>query len=210
MSRTARLVAAAAALLVALASPAAAHVTVQPPEVQAGSYAKLTFRVPNERDDAATTRLEVQLPTGIDGARLKPVPGWTGSVEGSTITWTGGRIEPGQFLEFDISVGPLPESAGALEFPAVQTYEDGEEVAWIESVTEGEEEPERPAPTLTLTTGDDEAPADADAEVEDAEPIASSAEDDGVDGAVVGAYVVGGLAVLLALAALVGGRRRNA
>lgn len=205
MSRPIRLLAAAAALLVALASPAAAHVTVQPPEVAAGGYAKLTFRVPNERDDAATTKLEVELPAGIDGARLKPVPGWTGTLDGTTITWTGGRIEPGQFQEFDISVGPLPEGAGTLEFPAVQTYEGGEEVAWIESATEGGEEPERPAPVLTLTVADE-------ADVEDAAPIASTDEDDdgGLDGATVGAYVLAGVAALLGLAALVGSRRRTA
>ena len=40
------------------------------------------------------------------------------------MTWEGGRIEPGQFEEFQVQVGPLPDAAGStLAFPAVQTYD---------------------------------------------------------------------------------------
>ena len=46
------------------AGPASAHVTVNPREAMQGGYAKLAFRVPNERDDASTVKVEVHLPTG--------------------------------------------------------------------------------------------------------------------------------------------------
>lgn len=161
----------AAGLLVALAAPAAAHVTVQPPEAEVGGYTKLTFRVPNESDSAGTVELEVSFPedTPFGSARVKPRAGWTAEVEKEklpepveighsevteavrSITWTaddGVRIGPGEFDEFEVAVGPLPDT-DRLEFPAVQTYEDGEVVAWDQS-TEGEAEPERPAPTLLL------------------------------------------------------------
>ena len=46
----------------ALAAPASAHVTVNPREATKGSFAKLTFRVPNERPDSGTTKLEVSFP----------------------------------------------------------------------------------------------------------------------------------------------------
>ena len=44
-------------LLLMAAAPASAHVTVNP-AAEPGSYAKLTFRVPNERPDSATVKLD--------------------------------------------------------------------------------------------------------------------------------------------------------
>ena len=49
----------------------------------------------------------------------------------STITWSGGELKPGEFTEFDISVGPLPDDADSLTFKALQTYSDGDVVRWI-------------------------------------------------------------------------------
>jgi uncharacterized protein len=175
-----------AALVVGLlvATPAAAHVTVNPSEAAKGSFAKLTFRVPTERDDASTTKVEIAFPASpkISSVSVKPKPGWTYTVDEAgdavaKVTWSGGTIKPGEFDEFDVSMGPLPDDADQIEFKALQTYDDGEVVRWIESTPEGGEEPEHPAPVLTLTaaTGDehggsgsgDEAAAVADDEHED-------------------------------------------
>lgn len=162
----------AAGALVAAAGPAAAHVTVQPPEAAAGSYAKLTFRVPNESDDAGTVRLEVSFPEEpvFGSVRVKPRPGWSVEIDKEelpepvevghgvvteavrSITWTateGVRIGPDEFDEFEVSVGPVPD-VDRLAFPAVQTYDDGEEVIWDETVAPGEPDPDRPAPMLTI------------------------------------------------------------
>src|SRR3712207_2573918 len=137
--------------VVLLASPAAAHVSVSAPGAEPGGFATITFNVPNERDDASTTSVQVTMPEDAPMAfvSVEPVPGWTVDVqreqldeplesEGesiteavSTITWSGGSIGAGQFQRFTISGGPLPEDAEALEFPAVQTYSDGEEVRWM-------------------------------------------------------------------------------
>lgn len=168
--------------LVLLAGPAFAHVTVNPSQAQQGGYTKLTFRVPTESDTLSTTKVEVALPTDqpFASVSVKPHPGWTYSVQKtklaqpitsddgdvteavSTITWTadkGAEIKPGEFDEFDISVGPLPK-VGSLTFKALQTYSDGSVVRWIDEAKEGQPEPEHPAPVLTLTAAD---PADAGA-----------------------------------------------
>jgi hypothetical protein len=63
-----------AATLVA-AGPAAAHVTVNPREAQQGGFTKLAFRVPNEKDNASTVKLEVvvradRVPVGQAGTGL--------------------------------------------------------------------------------------------------------------------------------------------
>ena len=74
----------------------------------------------------------------------------------SKVTWTadGGKIEPGEFQQFPLSVGQLPEDADQLVFKALQTYDNKEVVRWIEEPKEGAAEPENPAPVLKLTAGD--------------------------------------------------------
>lgn len=156
------------------AFPAAAHVTVQPGTATQGGFATLTFKVPNERDDAGTTKLEVEFPEDqpVASVSYQPKPGWEVAVEKADldepltvhgeevtervakVTWTaedGTRIAPGEFDNFPISVGPLPE-ADQMVFKALQTYEGGEVVRWIEEAAAGStEEPEKPAPVLKLT-----------------------------------------------------------
>lgn len=221
-----------AAAVLAVPANAGAHVTVNPPEAAAGGFAKLTFRVPNERDDAGTTSVEINLPEDhpIAFVSVKPTPGWQYSVERRTleepieshgtsitevvakVTFSGGRIAPGEFQEFDLSVGPLPEDAEMLEFPAIQTYENGAEVVrWIEEPLEDGSEPERPAPVLALLppTEDDHGGGAAEpAEGEEAAGDSAAADDgdDGTDALTVVALVVGGLGVVLGALALL--RRR--
>ncbi|GAA2481903.1 YcnI family copper-binding membrane protein [Winogradskya humida] len=162
-----------AAFTLALAVPASAHVTVNPGTATQGGYAKVTFRVPNETDSTNTTKLEVTLPeeTPIASVSLKPIPGWTLAAEKAVLakpieahgtqiteavrklTWTAtgdAAIKPGQFQEFDVSLGPLPE-AGQMVFKALQTYSDGTIVRWIDEPTTDGTEPEKPAPVLKLT-----------------------------------------------------------
>ena len=62
MKRILTVLLAAGAALVLPATSALAHVTVNPREATAGGYAKLAFRVPNERD-ASTTKVEINFPT---------------------------------------------------------------------------------------------------------------------------------------------------
>jgi len=173
LKRSATVAAAVAVLTLALATPASAHVTVNPNTATQGGYAKVTFRVPNETDNTDTTKLEVNLPTTTPFASVsvKPLPGWTAVAEKSTlatpvtvhdrqiteavskITWTaaaGSAIKPGQFQEFDVSLGPLPE-VNHVVFKALQTYSDGTIVRWIDEPTTDGSELEHPAPVLTLT-----------------------------------------------------------
>src|SRR4051812_24428717 len=159
------------ALTLGLALPALAHVTIQPGTAEQGGFTKIAFRVPNERDDASTTKLEVQFPTDqpLPFVSVKPLSGWDVKVtEGKLpkpvtdddgdevtesvlhITWTGGKIEPGQFQEFEVSVGQLPTTVDHLEFPTTQTYSNGEVVKWADPAKADGSEGEHPVPTLKL------------------------------------------------------------
>lgn len=164
------------AALFAWTVPAFAHVSVSPDEAPAGGFTTLTFQVPNEEDDATTTKVEVTFPADnpIADASVQPVPGWTIDVakakletpvttdEGDSldervdsVTWTaadGEGIGAGEFQQFLVSVG-LPDEAGALAFPALQTYSNGDVVRWVDPVTEGGPEAEHPEPVVTLTEG---------------------------------------------------------
>jgi uncharacterized protein YcnI len=159
------------AVVVAVAAPAWAHVTIRPKSAERGSFDILSFSVPNESDTASTTQLEVTFPTDrpIAFVSIQPKPGWTYTVEKTTlpkpvkaeggeiteavskITWSGGEIKPGEFDLFTVSAGPLPTKGKQLLFPAAQTYSDGEVVNWNEATPPGGEEPEHPAPVLKLT-----------------------------------------------------------
>ncbi|MEU8075398.1 YcnI family protein [Catellatospora citrea] len=169
--RAAVVTVAAAAMVGLSAVPAAAHVTVNPKEATVGGYARLTFRVPNEKDNASTVKVEVALPEDAPFASvsIKPTPGWTVVVEkrklatpiknhdteiteaASKITWTAdaaSAVKPGQFQEFDVSAGPVPEVSQVV-FKALQTYSDGDVVRWIDEPKPGEEA-EHPAPVLKV------------------------------------------------------------
>ena len=65
--------------VVALALPAAAHVTVNPKIAEPGGYATFDVKVPNEEADADTTKVQLFLPTDhpIASVSVQPVPGWT-------------------------------------------------------------------------------------------------------------------------------------
>jgi periplasmic copper chaperone A len=175
--RAVPIVAAAVAAVFVVTPVAAAHVTLNPREWEAGDFARFAIRVPNERDDAATTKITVRFPEPILSASFQPIEGWRRTVkmvrldepidiEGEqisekidTVTWSGGRIAPGEFQEFGLSIR-MPEEPGTeLAFPAVQTYSGGEVVRWI-----GPPDADEPAPTVAVTepsAEEGEAPAPA-------------------------------------------------
>src|SRR3954470_8115915 len=197
--RTAILLSTAAVSLVAAAAVASAHVTVNPNTAQQGAYTKVSFRVPNEEKDQSTTALEVDLPTDhpIASVSVKPMPGWTATATTSQlatpiktddgdvtqavtkIVWTGGTIDPGQFQEFDVSMGPLPKDTDQLVFKALQTYSDGNVVRWIDVPQAGQAAPDHPAPVLHLTAPGTSATATPGASAPSSSPsVALSASSD--------------------------------
>jgi len=171
--RLAVVVVSACVMLALAATAAAAHVSIQPGSAAKGGFSIFSFSVPNERDDANTVKLEVTFPTKypIASVSVKPMPGWTITTETtklakpiatddgdvteavSKVTWTAtdGGLAPGQFDLFTVSAGPLPTKPSRLEFPAVQTYSDGDIVRWIQPSVRGAPEPDNPIPVLKLT-----------------------------------------------------------
>jgi periplasmic copper chaperone A len=219
---------AATAGVLAFPAAAGAHVTLQPSEVPAGGFTRLDVRVPTERENASTTKVEVQFPPGFTTASTEPVPGWTAEVtraklakpqvndEGEkitdrvdTVTWTSdgdrGSIGPGEFQDFGLSVA-IPDKAGsALTFKAVQTYSNGEVVRWI-----GPPDSEEPAPQVKLTAAEAEAGGGESEPAAQQQPRADGDGDDGgSDTLAIIALIVGIAGLAAGLAALLLGRGRT-
>ena len=117
----------------------------------------------------------------------EPIPGEEGEEDITerlaSVTWSGGEVEPGEFVEFPVSFQVPEDAAGsALLFPALQTYSDGEIVRWIA----GDEEADTPAPRVEVlaaateggegTTTEEEPASGEEAE---AAPATGGDDDDG-------------------------------
>jgi uncharacterized protein YcnI len=222
-----RSIATAAISLAALALPAVAqaHVTLQPNEAAAGGFTRLDVRVPNERDNASTTKVVLQLPDGFAEASYEPVPGWTVKVKKAKlaepiktddgevtegvkeITWSNKEgIPPGAFQDFGLSVQVPGKAGDTLTFKALQTYSNGEIVRWI-----GPEDSDNPAPTVAVTAAADEhGAATAATPAPSATPAASGSADSGSsDTLAIVALIVGAAGLAAGAAALAASRRRT-
>jgi uncharacterized protein YcnI len=208
----------AAAMLVPAAG-AAAHVAIKPPRAAAGSEARLTLEVPNERPAAATRKIDLQMPAGVTAVRARALRGWKlrvreagGEVRRVTLTAGAGRALTGdQRGRFGLRM-TLPATPGrTLVFKVLQTYDNGEVVRWI-----GPPGTSEPAGRLRLgALAPKEATAPGEAEP-DATPAPAPAEPDpgggdGGDGDDGGVPIWAGIGLIL-LAAVAGSslaRRRN-
>jgi periplasmic copper chaperone A len=155
------------------ATPAGAHVEIDPGSQPKGATVTFAFRVPNEEDNASTVRLDVQFPTDhpIANVLVQEKPGWTFTTQTRNLTtpiktddgtfstavteisWVsaGGQITAGGFDLFTVFGGPLPKNTSQLTFKALQTYSNGDVVRWIELPTKGAPPPDHPAPVMRLT-----------------------------------------------------------
>ncbi|SOD85286.1 YcnI family protein [Streptomyces sp. Ag109_G2-15] len=227
-SRIAAATAVAGTAVLAVSAPAFAHVSVQPEGTAAkGGYAVVDFKVPNERDNASTTKVEVNFPADHPLASVMPEPiqGWKIEVTKSKlakpltmhgekideavtkVTWTadGDGIKPDYFQKFPLSVGALPEDTDQLVFKAIQTYSNKEVVRWIEVQKEGQEEPENPAPVLELAaaTGDHHGTStaeDASDKTDAKNETTAAADEDAKSGSDTTARVLGVVGIVIGVA----------
>ena len=206
---------AAITAILALPGTAGAHVAVLPDQAAAKALVVENVHVPNEQDDASTNKVSVQLPPGFAEVSFAPVPGWKVAVkktklaepittdEGdkvteqvSQVTWSGGKIDPGEFQDFPVSL-ETPEEPQTLTFKTIQTYDNGDVVRWI-----GPADGEDPAPQVKVVA--------AEGDSTTATPAASTSKsDEGSDTLAIIALIVGGLGLIAGLAALLTRRRAN-
>ncbi|MEA2256886.1 MAG: hypothetical protein QOG35_2931 [Solirubrobacteraceae bacterium] len=155
------------AALLAVPAAAQAHVSLHPNVLPVGANATVDLRVPNELDNASTTKLQIKFPDGFLDVSTQPPPGWTSKVvttklakpvqtdDGPVTTQvselvltarSGGGIAPGHFADFPMLFVVPGRAGGQLTFKTVQTYGNGKVARWI-----GAQSADQPAPWVDVT-----------------------------------------------------------
>jgi uncharacterized protein len=127
----------------------------------------------------------------------------------TSITWTGGEITGDDEVEFPITLGDFPKDTETVDFKALQTYDDGTVVRWIEPTPASGEEPEHPAPVLYVKG---EAPHEDAADTGGAVTTQhedSDSHDDGMSTVAIVAIVLGVLILVALIVFLVMRSRRG-
>jgi uncharacterized protein YcnI len=190
-ARRATVFVAALAGTLALAGGAWAHATLSPPVAKAKVLQQFTLAVPTEKDGATTTKIELIPPAGVTIDSFSAEPGWTRAVkaQGSgeeaviqDVVWSGGSVPTLEDSVFHF-VADLT-AAKTYTFVVKQTYSDGTIVDWS-----GPESSDTPAVLV-------EAKASLGGGSSSILPII--------------ALVVAGVALLLGLVGLLGGKREIA
>jgi uncharacterized protein YcnI len=173
----------------ALAGIASAHARVSPPVALAKQLQLFTLAVPTEKA-GTTTQVVLTPPAGFDIDSFVPSPGWkrsvkqTGSGEGAVIkqvTYSGGSTPTGEDSTFAFLAQPA--ASKTYTFGVQQTYSDGSVVDWA-----GAESSDAPAPTI--------------------EARSSLGGGGGSSTLAVIALIVGGIALVIGLVALLSGGKR--
>ena len=137
---------------VLLGTVAQAHVTLEYPVATAGQSYKATFKIAHGCGSSPTRVVEVDIPTGVRGAKPMPKPGWQLEVQreplaqpysshGRTVTedttrvrWTAktdaDQLASQHYDEF-VLVATLPHQAGRLYWPVRQICPQGR-LDWTE------------------------------------------------------------------------------
>lgn len=98
-----------------LASPAWAHLSVNPNRLETSQLADVTFSIPNESDRLDVDHVTLGIPADFDLDDAEAKPGWTQSRTGQAVTWSGGRIPRNQYATFSIR-GTAPAKAETVLF----------------------------------------------------------------------------------------------
>jgi uncharacterized protein YcnI len=168
------------------AASAFAHAELSPSVALAKNLQLFSLAVPTEKEDAATTKVELTPPSGFGIDSFVPAVGWqreaqtTGTGEDTTVqkvTWTGGKVPTEEDALFQFLASA--DASKTYTFKVRQTYSDGTVVDWS-----GPESSDTPAPRV--------------------EAKSSLGGGGGSDTLAIIAIVLGAVAIVVALAGLLG------
>jgi uncharacterized protein YcnI len=152
--RHARVAAVTGAALVAfltVTSSAFAHAALSPPVAETGVLQQFTLAVPTEKAGATTTEIQLTVPSGVAIDSFEPEPGWKRTVSSSgsgeaaivnTVTWSGGAVPTDEDSVFRFQA-TLTGGSKTYTFGVRQTYSDGSVVEWT-----GAETSDTPSPVI--------------------------------------------------------------
>lgn len=174
------------------AASAFAHAEISPSVALAKHLQLFSLAVPTEKENATTTKVEFTPPSGFSIDSFVPAPGWTrqeqttGTGENTAVqkvTWTGGKVPTEEDALFQFLAST--DASKTYSFKVRQIYSDGTVVDWA-----GPESSDTPAPTV--------------------EAKSSIGGGGGSDTLAIIALVVAALALVVAIAGLMGRSGRRA
>jgi hypothetical protein len=168
------LLGAAALFALFCSADANAHATLDVAEAASGAPYKATMKIGHGCEGTATTKVHIQIPTGVIAVKPMPKPGWLISIKKvdygrtfnfyhgvklssgvSEITWEGGPLLDEHYDEFVFSafVSDALAPGTTVHFPVVQTCEKGEH-RWVEIAKAGQDPHalKSPAPVLKISS----------------------------------------------------------
>jgi len=159
-----------AAALLAISTPALAHVAMDPPQAAPNTTYRGALRIPHGCDGQPTLKVRVRIPEGVIDAKPMPKAGWTLETtkapyartyqlhgnpvsEGVTeIVWTG-SLDDGHYDEFvfQARITDAFRGGATVYFPVVQTCAGGsEEWTQIPDAGQNPHDLKAPAPGVKL------------------------------------------------------------
>jgi uncharacterized protein YcnI len=158
--------------LIAGATSAFAHITLENQQAPVGASYKAVLRVPHGCEGSATVAVRVRIPEAFIDVKPMPKPGWkldvvrgkyqkpvsargTSVTEGVTeVDWSGGNLPDAYYDEFVLTgfISDEGQAGQTMYFPVVQECQKGTS-RWIEVPAAGSAqtgEPAEPAPALKL------------------------------------------------------------
>lgn len=172
-----------AAALIAVSSPALAHVSFENGQATPNSTYKATLRIPHGCEGKPTLKLRVRIPEGIVAVKPMPKAGWklettkgayvrAYQVQGEAVSegvtdivWTG-SLDDGHYDEFVFQARftDAYQPGATVFFPVVQEC-DGAVEEWTQVPTEGQDPHslKSPAPGVRIVAAQGAAPAMAKA-----------------------------------------------
>jgi copper(I)-binding protein len=135
-------------VILSLTTPAFAHVVLVEKSAKPGATFTAQFHVGHGCGISPTTRLRIDLPAEVSGAKGKAIKDWTLKTEGRSLTWTGAK-DAATTESFPVEM-KLPAEEGPLYFDVTQTCAVGES-KWNERPN-GDAKLTHPAPMLMVTS----------------------------------------------------------
>jgi uncharacterized protein YcnI len=118
---------------------------------ETGVLQQFTLAVPTEKAGATTTEIQLTVPNGVAIDSFEPEPGWKRTVSSSgsgdaaivnTVTWSGGAVPTDEDSVFRFQA-TLTGGSKTYTFGVRQTYSDGSVVEWT-----GAENSDTPSPVI--------------------------------------------------------------
>src|SRR6266545_2813635 len=117
-----------------LAGSALAHAELSPAVALAKHGQLFTLAVPTEKEDAATTKIELTPPSGFGIDSFVPTPGWTRNVKSTgsgeetqiqQVTWSGGNVPTEEDAVFQFLAWPESSDTPAPVIEAKSSFGGG-------------------------------------------------------------------------------------